>query len=475
MRLEPTLNITPEGSLTDIPTVMEREALGTSSETAYMDFPNTQVKTRLKESERPTTLCGTKETSQAEVLASTRKFFVNIPDGDQRIRPDVYVRNNVTVMEVPTMTIVTTTTSTPTSLTMVDTDLRGTGSPRISLPERTVPRPTVTVTCRPRTWMQQLTEGQTTEPSRERDSSNESHETLEEQSPEEIPDELGHEWRVLHPFDLSGVRFPTDTTPSNQRQLAENDALVELIQTTEYLDDVPTWGHRDYRLYPPHYRDPFYRGRGRGNRGRREWLQERLVERSNGDCNRGNGQDNDVRPQITISTSVLQIYRQDDEWSVLPITDRREVMERQQITQASPPAAPPPTEERLFTEWSSEDSPRERANQQLQSVRSTESRGIPSQTEQTERVSRDAREVRHVPESVMTGSSTQEQMNQVGTRITEHEPNTAVVQIRLTRDEEIIHSHNQGVKVPLPNGGTSSRSTHTEESIERTIMPNIMP
>ena len=49
MRLEPTQNITPEGSLTDIPTVMEREAIGMSSETAYMDFPNTQVKIRPKE------------------------------------------------------------------------------------------------------------------------------------------------------------------------------------------------------------------------------------------------------------------------------------------------------------------------------------------------------------------------------------------------------------------------------------------
>ena len=54
----------------------------------------------------------------------------------------------------------------------------------------------------------------------------------------------------LHPFDLPGVRFPNDTTPSNQRRLAENDALVELIQMTEYLDDMPIWGHRDYRLYP---------------------------------------------------------------------------------------------------------------------------------------------------------------------------------------------------------------------------------
>ena len=328
MRLEPTLNVTPEGSLTDIPTVMEREAIGTSSETAYMDFPNTQVKTRLKESDRPTTLCGTKETSQSEVLASTRQFFANIPVGDQRTLPEVYVRNNVDVLEVPTTTYVTTTTSTPTSPTIVDTDLRGTGSPRISLPERTVPHPTVTATCRPRMWMQQLTEGQTTESRRERDSSNKSHETLEELLPEEIPDELGHEWRVLHPFDLSGVRFPTDTTPYNQRRLAENDALVELIQMTEYLDDVPTWGHRDYQLYPPHYVDPFYRGRGRGNRGRREWLQERPMERSNGDSNRGKGRDNGVRPQITTSTSVPQIDRQDDELSVPPITERREVMER---------------------------------------------------------------------------------------------------------------------------------------------------
>ena len=70
------------------------------------------------------------------------------------------------------------------------------------------------------------------------------------------------------------------------------------------------------------------------------------------------------------------------------------------------PAAPPPTEERLFTNWSSEDSPRERVNQQLHSVRSIESRGVTNQMEQTKREFRDAREIRHVPESVMTSSST---------------------------------------------------------------------
>ena len=246
MKLEPSLHVTPEGSLVDIPTVLEREVMETSSETAYMDFPCTQVKTRPEETKSPTTLHGTKETSQAEVLASTKQFFANIPTEDQRTQSEVYVRDNNNVLRVPMMTIATTSTSAPTSPTMVDTNLRGTESPRISLPERTMPCPTATATCRPRTWMQQLTEGQTTEPQRERDSSNESFETVEETIPGDIPDVLGHEWRVLHPFDLPGVRFPNDTTPSNQRCLAENDALVELIQMTEYLDDVPTWGHRDY-------------------------------------------------------------------------------------------------------------------------------------------------------------------------------------------------------------------------------------
>ena len=68
---------------------------------------------------------------------------------------------------------------------------------------------------------------------------------------EGILENLGCEWRVLHAFEIPGVRFPTDNTPPNQRRLAENDALVELIQTTEYLEDAPMWGQRDYRFYPP--------------------------------------------------------------------------------------------------------------------------------------------------------------------------------------------------------------------------------
>ena len=198
---------------------------------------------------------------------------MNVPASNQVTSIEARERGNIEVPDVPTTTIATTTTSITTPPITLDAELIGTSSPRISLPKGSPSCPTVTATCRPRTWMQQLTEGQINEPRRDDASSSESNTLVVETLPEDIPDELGHEWRVLHLFELPGVRFPTDTLPPNQRRLAENDALVELIQTTEYLDDVPTWEQRDYRLYPPRYGDPFYRGRGRGRgRGRREWL-----------------------------------------------------------------------------------------------------------------------------------------------------------------------------------------------------------
>ena len=44
--------------------------------------------------------------------------------------------------------------------------------------------------------------------------------------------------------------FPTDNTPPNERRLAKNDALVELIQTSKYLEDTPMWAQRVYQFYP---------------------------------------------------------------------------------------------------------------------------------------------------------------------------------------------------------------------------------
>ena len=73
-------------------------------------------------------------------------------------------------------------------------------------------------------WVQCVSAGQTNDPPPEGTGSAES--SLPETSllAEGIPENLGHEWRVLHPFEIPGVRFPTDNTPPNQRRLAENDA-----------------------------------------------------------------------------------------------------------------------------------------------------------------------------------------------------------------------------------------------------------
>ena len=117
-----------------------------------------------------------------------------------------------------TTTVATTTASATTPPITMDVELRGTSSPRISLPEGSPSCPTVTATCKPRTWMQQLTEGHINGPRREDVSSSESNTSIVETLPEDIPDELGCEWRVLHPFDLPGMRFPNRyNAPKSQK------------------------------------------------------------------------------------------------------------------------------------------------------------------------------------------------------------------------------------------------------------------
>ena len=219
MRIEPSLNVTPEASLVDISTAVERrkkdqvpeeELLGTSLETTYMEIPNPRVKTVLESSkkEAPRIIQRTKEASREEAIALTQQIFAavdrrnaNNTAGIQLASTEVCERD---VVEVPEMSAVTaaTTIATTTSSVNLDVEPRGTSSPRISLPEGSPSLHTITATSRPRTWMQQLTEGQINEPRREIASSSESNTSSVQTLPEDIPDELGHEWRVLHPFDL---------------------------------------------------------------------------------------------------------------------------------------------------------------------------------------------------------------------------------------------------------------------------------
>ena len=82
----------------------------------------------------------------------------SIPTGGQTASAEVCVRD---VAEVPDVPSATATTTPPVA---IDVEPRGTSSPRISLPEGSPSCPTATATCRPRTWMQQITEGQINEP-----------------------------------------------------------------------------------------------------------------------------------------------------------------------------------------------------------------------------------------------------------------------------------------------------------------------
>ena len=78
------------------------------------------------------------------------------------------------------------------------------------------------------------------------------------------PDER---WKVFHPYNIPGVRRPTMTTPENIRRMAENEALIESVQTMEYLNEFPSMGERrDLRRFPPRYWDPHYHPNRLGRR-----------------------------------------------------------------------------------------------------------------------------------------------------------------------------------------------------------------
>ena len=145
------------------------------------------------------------------------------------------------------------------------------------------------------------------------------------------------------------MRFSTEDTPLTHRRLAENDTLVELIQTAEYLEDAPSWEQR--RFSPPQYGDPYYRGHGRGHgkgRGRgRGWLNEDITERDSGG---GQGRSNfhgDRRGQNGLQRNG-EYYRQDRSGFTSTHDEGRRDIRLEM---------PPEPEPSRFSDWSSLGSP----------------------------------------------------------------------------------------------------------------------
>ena len=291
MRIETSLSMTPEDSLEGLsaavggtegdqvrsPIVTNVKELVTT--VAPSGFVETRPKIVIESSRDQGALPGrtetTRETSREDALVATRSFFRTDPERRSITEVPATTSTSVPQTDIPPVTSVPVATEQPEPLPVRTIPYHG-----------TPPRPTATATLRPRTWVQRISEGQIEEQPRDEDS--EESDTLEPLVMEGLPDELGPEWRVLHPFEIPGVRNPTEDTPPTHRRLAENDTLVELIQTAEYLEDAPSWEQR--RFYPPRYGDPYYRGCGRGHgrgRGRgRGWLYEHLADRDTG---RGRG------------------------------------------------------------------------------------------------------------------------------------------------------------------------------------------
>ena len=250
MRADLTLNV-----MTDVPSTVEdveerentqltqdieRRSTSTVAPPAR-EVPETSLKVILDRPNQeglPSRNTISRENSRADGLGATRCFFSTV--NEERVVTEASITTRVDEPQV----------NVPSESSIHD-EIEPT-EPEIPLARTFLPtgspsRPTATATCRPRTWVQHVSEGQIEEHSRE-DGDSEDSTPLEPLVLEGLPDELGPEWRVLHPFEILGVRFPTEDTPPTHRRMAENDALVELIQTAEYLKDAPSWGQRRFYL-----------------------------------------------------------------------------------------------------------------------------------------------------------------------------------------------------------------------------------
>ena len=150
------------------------------------------------------------------------------------------------------------------------------------------------------------------------------------------------------------------------------------------------------------------------------------------------------------------------------IERRENETERCETLQAPPPNVPPPMEDRLFTDWSRRDSPRERVSQHNQSTRSVEP-NVTQPVNQTEHPTVDPVEneaMGNTLSDVMTIPSAHQQLSQVGTRFVDRETNTSEVEVRPQREEtrtDIMYSHSKDVQMPTSHGSLSSHETNIIE------------
>ena len=205
------------------------------------------------------------------------------------------------------------------------------------------------------------------------------------------------------------------------------------------------------------------------------------MDKPNGGIRRGYSQGNGLETQQATSDR-SQPGRQEEDWSMPTNVERREnETERHETLQAPPPNVPPPMEDRLFTGWSSIDSPRERVSQHNPSARSVEP-NVTQSVNQTELPTVDPagnEAMGNTLSDVTTVPSAHQQLSQVGTRFVDRETNTSGVEVRHQREETrtyIMYSHSRDVQMPSSHGGLSSHETDIiGGSPSRPCVTDIMP
>ena len=83
-------------------------------------------------------------------------------------------------------------------------------------------------------------------------------------------------------------------------------------------------------------------------------FHERPIERSNGGLGRGFSHGNGIEVH-QVQMGRTQPDRQEEEWSIPTNVGRRENDTERHEPSRAPPPVPPPTDDRLFTDWSSVD------------------------------------------------------------------------------------------------------------------------
>ena len=173
MRMDSTLDVTPEGSLSDLPAAVggveeARKELGiykasekklqdgspsTNTMTSTEETPDTLLKVApgrnlgeqgLNQVEPPRRIHRTREGSREDAIASTRQFFASVNEQNRVTTMELPVETSAVTSEGNTMNLNIHVTSTTPTVTEAETR-----SPRTFLSNGLPSRPTATATCRP--------------------------------------------------------------------------------------------------------------------------------------------------------------------------------------------------------------------------------------------------------------------------------------------------------------------------------------